>query len=486
MSYGESISLKLVNNTDQPQRIGLLGSTASTYANSNNNVLVQWDLSSETYTGSTVVLGTTLPAEQPLLTASIVGVVDALNLMNKGVFTYSGNIVYATTLTDNSVETANLTLQAGTFIPQLVTIKLVNFVPQDFFIANYTLAYIKSLYATNTPVTNTLYIPPSDTWSVNTQIYTDSLGSTQQIGNSNYITEPNVTANTSITTNSNGKITSVIPFALIGAQEPHLDSQSTQSGSTFDVTFDNFTGIEIQSPFMSNNGLYLFLFNRLTGRIYRYPISTPFDLQTVSGTSDQSGQLISGTTQGITFAPNGDSVIHFEDDNFSVYNQWNMSTAWDLTTLTQITVDSGISSSSSAGWSPKGDYLLAGKVNNSLFSYGLTPFSLSDPKSSETSIADSVFLTITPSGQKIQTIVSDLGAKFYYVYSGGTIIECIILSYTDLTQIAESSSVTVPVNTNYVLKGVVFNLQNDGYWTIQSTIFNTGQSQIRYFSFSQP
>ena len=152
MSYGESISLKLVNNTDQPQRIGLLGGTASTYSNSNNNVVVQWDLSGETYTGSTVVLGTTVSTEQPLLTASIVGVVNALNLMNKGVFTYSGNIVYATTLTDNSVETANLTLQAGTFISQLVTIKLINFLPQDFFIANYTLAYIKSLYASNTPV----------------------------------------------------------------------------------------------------------------------------------------------------------------------------------------------------------------------------------------------------------------------------------------------------------------------------------------------
>ena len=145
MSYGESISLKLVNNTDQPQRIGLLGGTASTYANSNNNVVVQWDLSGETYTGSTVVLGTTLPAEQPLLTASIVGVVDALNLMNKGVFTYSGNIVYANTLTDNSVETANLTLQIGNLIPQIVTFRFSDTNP-DTAIGKYTLGYIKQLF----------------------------------------------------------------------------------------------------------------------------------------------------------------------------------------------------------------------------------------------------------------------------------------------------------------------------------------------------
>mgnify|MGYP003624315232 FL=1 len=482
MSYGESISLKLVNNTDQPQRIGLLGGTASTYSNSNNNVVVQWDLSGETYTGSTVVLGTTVSAEQPLLTASIIGVVNALNLMNKGVFTYSGNIVYATTLTDNSVETANLTLQAGTFISQLVTIKLINFLPQDFFIANYTLAYIKSLYASNTPVTNTLYIPPSDTWSVNTQIYTDSLGSTQQIGNSNYITEPNVTANTSITTNSNGKITAVVPFASIGAVEPNLATQSTQVGLTGDITFDNFTGIEIQSPFMSNNGLYLFLFNRITGRIYRYPILIPFNLLSVSGTSDQSGQLIGGTTQGVTFAPNGDSVIHFEDDTFSVFNQWNMSTAWDLTTLTQVTVNSGIQNSSSTGWSPTGEYLLSGQINNNLFSYELDPFSLVDPKTSQTSISDSAFLTTTPSGQKIQTIVSDLGGKFYYVYKGGTIIECNIPSYTNLTSVSENANFTVPANNNYSLIGIVFNLTNNGYWTIQGNSNNTGQSQLRYFN----
>ena len=237
---------------------------------------------------------------------------------------------------------------------------------------------------------------------------------------------------------------------------------------------------------MSNNGLYLFLFNRITGRIYRYPILIPFNLLSVSGTSDQSGQLIAGTSQGVTFAPNGDSVIHFEDDTFSVFNQWNMSTAWDLTTLTQVTVNSGIQNSSSTGWSPTGEYLLSGQINNNLFSYGLDPFSLEEPKSSETSISDSAFLTTTPSGQKIQTIVSDLGGKFYYVYKGGTIIECNIPSYTNLTSVSENANFTVPANNNYSLIGIVFNLTNNGYWTIQGNSNNTGQSQLRYFTFPQP
>jgi hypothetical protein len=108
MSYGESISLKLVNNTDQPRRIGLLGGTASTYANSNNNVVVQWDLSSESYSSNEVTLNTTIPVTVELEQQNIVGVVDALNTTAKGVFSYSGTTVSATTLTDNSVETATI------------------------------------------------------------------------------------------------------------------------------------------------------------------------------------------------------------------------------------------------------------------------------------------------------------------------------------------------------------------------------------------
>ena len=481
MSYGESISLKLVNNTDQPQRIGLLGGTASTYSNSNNNVVVQWDLSGETYTGSTVVLGTTVSTEQPLLTASIVGVVNALNLMNKGVFTYSGNIVYATTLTDNSVETANLTLQIGNLIPQIVTFRFSDTNP-DTAIGKYTLGYIKQLFNLFTsPVTKNVYISQTSTFEAGTQLYKSTNGALVN-DNDSLISEPNVTANDSVSTLSNGKITAVVPFASIGAVEPNLATQSTQVGLTVNTTFDNFTGVEIQSPFMSNNGLYLFLFDRGSGKIYRYPILIPFNLLSVSGTSDQSGQLISGTSQGVTFAPNGDSVIHFEDDNFSVFNQWNMSTAWDLTTLTQVTVNSGIPNSSSTGWSPTGEYLLSGQINNTLFSYKLDPFSLVDPSTSQTSISDSAFITTSTSGQKIQTIVSDLGGRFYYVYGGGTIIQCNIPSYTNLISVSETANFNVPNNTNYTLKGIVFNLQNNGYWTIQSTVFNTGQCQLRYFN----
>ena len=159
-----------------------------------------------------------------------------------------------------------------------------------------------------------------------------------------------------------------------------------------------------------------------------------------------------------------------------------MSTAWDLTTLTQVTVNSGISNTSNYAWSPTGEYLLSGQINNTLFSYKLDPFSLVDPSTSQTSLSDSAFITTTTSGQKIQTIVSDLGGRFYYVYKGGTIIQCNIPSYTNLISVSETANFTVPANTNYSLVGIVFNLTNNGYWTIQENSNQTGQSQLRYFN----
>ena len=113
MSYTESISLKLVNNTSVDQPIGLLGGTSSTYANANNNVLVQWDLSTETFVGNQVTLNTTTPITKDLLGQNISGLVQTLNTMNVATFTFQGTTVYASALLDNSVETANMVIDSN-------------------------------------------------------------------------------------------------------------------------------------------------------------------------------------------------------------------------------------------------------------------------------------------------------------------------------------------------------------------------------------
>lgn len=130
MSYKESISLKIVNNTSLDQNIGLLGGNSTIYANSNNNVLVEWNLSTEVYAGNIVTLETTIPVTVELKEQNIQGLVNALNTTGKAIFNYSGTTLYATSLTDNSVSTAILII--GTFDIQGYTLEQTDFYTSGF------------------------------------------------------------------------------------------------------------------------------------------------------------------------------------------------------------------------------------------------------------------------------------------------------------------------------------------------------------------
>lgn len=487
MSYAESISLKLVNNTDQPQTIGLLGGTSSTYSNSNNNVVVQWDLSGETYTGSTVVLGTTISAEQPLLTASIVGVVNALNLMNKGVFTYSGNIVYATSLTDNSVETANLTLEIGTLIPQTVTFRFSDTSP-DTAIGRYNISYIKQIFSVFTsPVTKQVYIDDEAVFEAGTQLYKDANGSAIN-NNHSLIAEPNVTTADSIATLSNGKITAIIPTSTIRTSEINLSAES----SSLNAVNKSLGGLDSNSAFLpptiSTNGLYIIIWDYINARLLRYTLSTPFDLTTINETPDQNVAFVGFTSQSITWSSDGGSVILWDDDNFSTYFQYDLSSAWDLTTLTSVTTNSGITVDSSSSWTPTGLFLLRGQINGNLTGTTFTApnsFTLENTGTNSNIVADSSFLTTTPSGQKIQTLVSNTGGRFYYVYSGGTIIQCSLPSSSNtpnLNLVAELDAVNIAIS-GYTLKGIMLNpLSNSTayYGIFQNNITNTNLRMIKF------
>ena len=115
MSYKESISLKIVNNTSLDQKIGLLGGNSNIYANSNNNVLVEWNLSTADYSGNEATLQTTIPITVELQEQNIQGLVNALNTTGKAIFNSSGTTLYATSLTDNSVSSANLIISGNLF-----------------------------------------------------------------------------------------------------------------------------------------------------------------------------------------------------------------------------------------------------------------------------------------------------------------------------------------------------------------------------------
>jgi hypothetical protein len=96
------INLKVVNNTALPQPVSILGVIPNINSASNSNILYQFNFSGQIYTGVTNVniniSNTSNPTivvySAPVYTQSIQGVVDALNSLNQGIFSYSGTTIY--------------------------------------------------------------------------------------------------------------------------------------------------------------------------------------------------------------------------------------------------------------------------------------------------------------------------------------------------------------------------------------------------------
>jgi hypothetical protein len=96
------INLKVVNNTALPQPVSILGIVPNQNSANNNNILYEFNFSAQSYVGVTNVniniSNTSNPTivvySAPVTTQSIQGVVDALNTLNQGLFSYSGTTIY--------------------------------------------------------------------------------------------------------------------------------------------------------------------------------------------------------------------------------------------------------------------------------------------------------------------------------------------------------------------------------------------------------
>jgi surface protein len=97
----KSINLKIRNNTSTTQNVSLLGVVPDPNSANNINNLYQFDLTGQSYVGIVSVSITYAPTSTlfyttvsvPVTNQSIQGVVDALNTLNIGIFTLSGNII---------------------------------------------------------------------------------------------------------------------------------------------------------------------------------------------------------------------------------------------------------------------------------------------------------------------------------------------------------------------------------------------------------
>jgi streptogramin lyase len=96
------INLRVVNNTALPQPVSILGIVPNSNTANNNNFLYEFNFTGQSYVGITNVSinisntsnPTVIVYNAPVTSQSIIGVVDALNSLNQGIFSYSGSTIY--------------------------------------------------------------------------------------------------------------------------------------------------------------------------------------------------------------------------------------------------------------------------------------------------------------------------------------------------------------------------------------------------------
>ena len=101
-SIKSQINLRIVNNTALPQPVSILGIVPNSNTANNNNFLYEFNFIGQSYVGVTNVSinisntsnPTVVVYNVPVTSQSIIGVVDALNTLNQGLFSYSGTTIY--------------------------------------------------------------------------------------------------------------------------------------------------------------------------------------------------------------------------------------------------------------------------------------------------------------------------------------------------------------------------------------------------------
>ena len=114
------------------------------------------------------------------------------------------------------------------------------------------------------------------------------------------------------------------------------DATTCATSASNSMTVNDFSGQQIGMGW-NNDGTKLFIYNQGNDTIYRYSLSTAWDLSTESLDSGQTKSgvgLSSFASNGIYFNANGTRLYaRGFNGSYSYYKTWSLSTAWDLTTL---------------------------------------------------------------------------------------------------------------------------------------------------------
>lgn len=491
MSYKEAISLKLTNNTSIDQPIGILGGQSSTYQNSNNNILVEWDLAGETFSDTTVTLDTTVPVTVDLPSQTIQGVVDALNTTDKAIFTTSGTKVYATSLRDSSVQSADLTVgTSGTYTAVVVGTTADGKVFSQFSPSAILNAYESQVNNTGT----TLYIDPNDTVTAGTQFYKDSFGNT--LSTATIFATQGLGSNPNILTIHNGIINEVTPRSnltsnfsrSIGAM-PNFNKTTVFTGTT------GLTGQFVKQWILSTNGKYVFAINELA-IIYRWTFTTAWDFSTFDNTSTTSLNLKGldgsiGNQKGLAINPIGNK-LYFYDNGNGGYRSVSLSTPYDLSTATLDSFSANVSTARQICWNNDGTSLVGiDKTDGINISTYSNPFDLSSYVSNQNEPTMTTYINPARSNASCESLlISPDGTKWYVLFfSVGTpnefeTIECDITDYGDITTLSQNTNNRQFDGISEVLNGFWWNENQTSLFFHNSA--NGGDNDIYRVDFPAP
>ena len=239
------------------------------------------------------------------------------------------------------------------------------------------------------------------------------------------------------------------------------------SALAFDTgqTFTSPDAINSYDLDFSDDGSYLYLNHYTSSNIYRYPLSVAWDLTTV-GSQDQNPSFSSNTGAFVNFkfGDNGTKLYLAQNATPISIDQYNLSTAWSLTSATYNSTFSvtGQISSTNYTFALKSDGTkFYNGVGNTLYQYSMsTPWSIStssyDSKSlnlatgtSPTMGGNTLSIDFNSDGTKLfATCIGASDGNYYiYEYSLSTAWDISTASYTSQTQI-----LTAFTNSPYGLK----------------------------------
>lgn len=201
------------------------------------------------------------------------------------------------------------------------------------------------------------------------------------------------------------------------------------------------------------NGSMMFVLGASTN-VFHYDLTTPWDVSTASFTR-QSG-AVPGGTYGFRFKQDGTSyyTISYSDSTYGSITQWNLSTAWDISTATEYGefVLTSINEQSTGiydvDFSSDGTKaFVISLISDAVYEYGLsTPWDITSAAASHTRSFSVANETPTPRA----LIFADNGTKLYVL--GNASGNNKVLQYSTASSV--QTTLSFPTNIDWI-NGIV-------------------------------